>query len=178
MPELTFRLRWPDATETLNYSPSTIIATYFEVGRAYGVAEFAALARRALQAASDRVKETHGYPLRARRRNAGDDRTRIGKIHRQCRSHRAGAQRMSAPHYEVAIIGGGQAGLSLSWHMAQAGINHVVFEREQTFHAWKQQRWDSFCLVTPNWQVPVAGVPLPRRSPARLHGERRDHPLC
>ncbi len=62
MPELTFRLRWPDQTETVTYSPSTIVATYFEVGRAYGVAAFAALARRALQAASDRVKETYGHP--------------------------------------------------------------------------------------------------------------------
>ncbi len=64
---------------------------------------------------------------------------------------------MSNPHFEVAIIGGGQAGLSLSWHMAQAGLNHVVFEREQKFHAWKQQRWDSFCLVTPNWQCQLPG---------------------
>jgi putative flavoprotein involved in K+ transport len=64
---------------------------------------------------------------------------------------------MSVPHYDVAIVGGGQAGLSLSWHMAQAGLNHVVFEREQTFYAWKQQRWDSFCLVTPNWQCRLPG---------------------
>lgn len=62
MPELTFRLRWPDETETVNYSPSTIITRYFEVGRAYGAAEFVALARRALQAASDRVQEMYGYP--------------------------------------------------------------------------------------------------------------------
>ncbi len=62
MPELTFRLRWPDETETVNYSPSTIIKSYFNVGHAYTVTEFAALARGALQAASDRVKQIHGYP--------------------------------------------------------------------------------------------------------------------
>jgi len=72
---------------------------------------------------------------------------------------------MSTPHYEVAIIGGGQAGLSLSWHMAQAGLNHVVFEREEIFHAWKQQRWDSFCLVTPNWQCQLPGYAYQGEAP-------------
>ena len=61
------------------------------------------------------------------------------------------------PHYELIIIGAGQAGLSLSWHMAQAGIHHLVLERAETFHAWKHERWDSFCLVTPNWQCVLPG---------------------
>jgi putative flavoprotein involved in K+ transport len=60
-------------------------------------------------------------------------------------------------HHHVIIIGGGQAGLSLSWHMTKAGIDHVVLERAEAFHAWKQQRWDSFCLVTPNWQCKLPG---------------------
>jgi putative flavoprotein involved in K+ transport len=59
--------------------------------------------------------------------------------------------------YPMVIIGGGQAGLSLSWHMRQAGIDHVVLERAERFHAWKNQRWDSFCLVTPNWQCKLPG---------------------
>jgi putative flavoprotein involved in K+ transport len=57
----------------------------------------------------------------------------------------------------MVIIGGGQAGLSLSWHMRRAGIEHVVLERAERFHAWKNQRWDSFCLVTPNWQCKLPG---------------------
>jgi putative flavoprotein involved in K+ transport len=61
------------------------------------------------------------------------------------------------PHYDIIIIGAGQAGLSLSWHMAQAGIRHLVLERAETFHAWKHERWDSFCLVTPNWQCVLPG---------------------
>jgi putative flavoprotein involved in K+ transport len=60
-------------------------------------------------------------------------------------------------HHHVVIIGGGQAGLSLSWHMTAAGIDHVVLERAEIFHAWKHQRWDSFCLVTPNWQCKLPG---------------------
>jgi putative flavoprotein involved in K+ transport len=58
----------------------------------------------------------------------------------------------AAPHVEVIIIGGGQAGLSCAWHCREAGLDYLVLERHEAFHAWKHQRWDSFCLVTPNWQ--------------------------
>ncbi|MDM4769483.1 MSMEG_0569 family flavin-dependent oxidoreductase [Solimonas sp. SE-A11] len=59
----------------------------------------------------------------------------------------------------VAIVGGGQAGLSMSWHLKQAGIEHVVFERDRCFSEWRKARWDSFCLVTPNWQCRLPGHP-------------------
>lgn len=62
-------------------------------------------------------------------------------------------------HVPVAVIGGGQAGLSMSWHLKQAGIDHVVFEKHRAGHAWRDQRWDSFCLVTPNWQCLLPGHP-------------------
>ena len=57
----------------------------------------------------------------------------------------------------VVIVGAGQAGLSASWYLCRAGIEHVVLERNVRFHAWKNQRWDSFCLVTPNWQCKLPG---------------------
>ena len=62
-----------------------------------------------------------------------------------------------APHYAVAIVGGGQAGLSLSYYLKRRGIDHVVFEKEVAMHAWRTQRWDAFCLVTPNWQCRLPG---------------------
>ncbi len=55
-------------------------------------------------------------------------------------------------HVTVLIVGAGQAGMSASYYLCQAGIDHVVLERHKRFHAWKEDRWDSFCLVTPNWQ--------------------------
>ncbi len=61
--------------------------------------------------------------------------------------------------HAVAVIGGGQAGLSISWHLTQSGIDHVVFEKERAGHAWRAERWDSFCLVTPNWQCQLPGFP-------------------
>jgi putative flavoprotein involved in K+ transport len=62
-------------------------------------------------------------------------------------------------HHSVVIVGGGQAGLSMSWHLVQRGIDHVVLERHRIGHAWRSQRWDSFCLVTPNWQCRLPGFP-------------------
>ena len=55
-------------------------------------------------------------------------------------------------HIPVVIIGGGQAGLSTAWCLKQKGIDSIVFERNEKFHSWRRNRWDSFCLVTPNWQ--------------------------
>ncbi len=56
------------------------------------------------------------------------------------------------PHTPVVIVGGGQAGLSVAYNLHKKGIECVVFERDEKFHSWRVNRWDSFCLVTPNWQ--------------------------
>ncbi|MDQ0511194.1 MSMEG_0569 family flavin-dependent oxidoreductase [Ancylobacter amanitiformis] len=60
-------------------------------------------------------------------------------------------------HYPVVIVGGGQAGLSTSHFLQQQGIDHLVFEKHTAMHAWSTQRWDNFCLVTPNWQCALPG---------------------
>jgi len=60
-------------------------------------------------------------------------------------------------HYSVVIVGGGQAGLSLSHGLQQRGIDHLVIEKRSLVHTWRTQRWDSFCLVTPNWQCQLPG---------------------
>ncbi|MCK0206689.1 MSMEG_0569 family flavin-dependent oxidoreductase [Starkeya koreensis] len=62
-------------------------------------------------------------------------------------------------HYPVVIVGGGQAGLSTSYHLTQQGIGHLVIEKNKAMHAWATQRWDNFCLVTPNWQCDLPGHP-------------------
>lgn len=60
-------------------------------------------------------------------------------------------------HYEAVVVGGGQAGLSLSRHLVDAGVQHVVIERESVAHEWKDGRWDQFTLVTPNWHCRLPG---------------------
>lgn len=51
--------------------------------------------------------------------------------------------------HDTIVVGGGQAGLSVSWHLKQAGVDHVVLDRGKIGDTWRN-RWDSFCLVTPN----------------------------
>jgi putative flavoprotein involved in K+ transport len=59
---------------------------------------------------------------------------------------------------DVAIIGAGQAGLSTSWYLSQAGVEHVILEAGRVAETWRTRRWDSFCLVTPNWSVKLPGA--------------------
>ena len=60
------------------------------------------------------------------------------------------------------IIGGGQAGLSLSRALLQRGHEHVVLEQAaRAGHAWRDQRWDSFTFVTPNRMSQLPGLESP-----------------
>jgi putative flavoprotein involved in K+ transport len=59
---------------------------------------------------------------------------------------------------DVVIVGAGQAGLAVSRELSEAGVDHVVLERGRIGETWRG-RWDSFCLVTPNWSVRLPGHP-------------------
>ncbi|MDQ1207127.1 putative flavoprotein involved in K+ transport [Acinetobacter baylyi] len=70
------------------------------------------------------------------------------------------------PEYDVVIVGGGQAGLCVSYYLKKAGIDHVVLEKEtELTHAWRQKRWDNFTLVTPNWQCLLPDHPYNGNNP-------------
>jgi putative flavoprotein involved in K+ transport len=60
--------------------------------------------------------------------------------------------------HQVIIVGGGQAGLALSHELTGMGVEHVVLERRRIGETWRG-RWDSFCLVTPNWTMDLPGFP-------------------
>ena len=67
---------------------------------------------------------------------------------------------------ETVVIGGGQAGLSISYFLTQQGRAHVVLEQgTQVARAWRDARWDSFTLVIPNWSVRLAGFPYSGNNP-------------
>lgn len=68
-------------------------------------------------------------------------------------------------HYSVVIVGGGQAGLSMSYRLKERGENHIVFEKNRIGYSWRSSRWDSFCLVTPNWQCKLPGYHYPGDDP-------------
>jgi putative flavoprotein involved in K+ transport len=62
-------------------------------------------------------------------------------------------------HIDTAIIGGGQAGLAVSYYLNRHGCQNVVLEQAaQAANAWRNQRWDSFTLVNPNWMVRLPGA--------------------
>jgi putative flavoprotein involved in K+ transport len=54
------------------------------------------------------------------------------------------------------VVGAGQAGLAVSRELRRAGVEHVVLERGRVGQTWRD-RWESFCLVTPNWSVQLPG---------------------
>lgn len=61
--------------------------------------------------------------------------------------------------YQTIIIGGGQAGLSTSYHMKLHGQEHIVLEQAaQAGNAWRNDRWDSFSMLTPNWSFRLPGA--------------------
>ena len=88
--------------------------------------------------------------------------------------------------FEAVIVGGGQAGLAASHQLTQQGVEHVVLERRRIGQAWRD-RWDSFCLVSPNWFIQLPGGAytgdepdgfLPRDGVvAHLEGYRTAHAL-
>ena len=59
---------------------------------------------------------------------------------------------------DTIVIGGGQAGLSVSWHLKNKHHDHLVIDRGQVGDTWRR-RWDSFCLVTPNRFCRLPGFP-------------------
>ena len=62
MPEMTFRVRWPDGKEADCYSPSLVIRDHFTPGQDYPVWEFLEKADTALTDASERVRARYGFP--------------------------------------------------------------------------------------------------------------------
>ena len=62
-----------------------------------------------------------------------------------------------ARHVSTIIIGGGQAGLAISYYLSQRAIDHLILERGEVANSWRHERWDSLRLLTPNWQTRLPG---------------------
>jgi len=60
---------------------------------------------------------------------------------------------------DTIIIGGGQGGLATSYYLKQQGREHLMLEQsDQPGSAWRDGRWDSFTLVTPNRMFHLPGA--------------------
>jgi putative flavoprotein involved in K+ transport len=57
---------------------------------------------------------------------------------------------------DVIVVGAGQAGLAVSHELAERELPHLVLERGLVGQTWRG-RWESFCLVLPNWTLQLPG---------------------
>lgn len=75
---------------------------------------------------------------------------------------------------DVAIIGGGQAGLAMSRCLSERNIDHLVFERGGIGQRWKTSTWESLRLLTPNWMNVLPGQAVSETDPFGFMG-RDEH---
>jgi putative flavoprotein involved in K+ transport len=63
------------------------------------------------------------------------------------------------------VIGAGHAGLAMSRCLSDQAIDHVVLERGEVANSWRNDRWDSLRLLTPNWLSRLPGYPYAGADP-------------
>src|SRR5258708_28800921 len=59
--------------------------------------------------------------------------------------------------HDTVIIGGGQAGLAMSYCLRQRGREHIVLERQRVAERWRTERWDSLRFQLPNSWLELPG---------------------
>jgi putative flavoprotein involved in K+ transport len=64
-------------------------------------------------------------------------------------------------HVEVAVVGGGQAGLAMAYYLREQGLRFVILERGDSIAPAWRERWDSLRLFTPRGYSALPGVPFP-----------------
>jgi putative flavoprotein involved in K+ transport len=72
---------------------------------------------------------------------------------------------MPAERIDTLVIGGGQAGLVMSYRLKQRGIPHLVLERARIAERWRSERWDGLKFQFPNWSVRLPDFPFPQNEP-------------
>src|SRR5262245_22807633 len=64
---------------------------------------------------------------------------------------------------KVIVVGAGQAGLSVGYHLAKRNVPFVILDaNERIGDSWRK-RWDSLCLFTPARYDGLDGMPFPAR---------------
>lgn len=71
------------------------------------------------------------------------------------------ADRPGSTYAETLVIGGGQSGLAVGYHLSQRGLPYLIIDaNERIGDAWRN-RWASFRLFTPNRLNALPGLPFP-----------------
>jgi putative flavoprotein involved in K+ transport len=64
-------------------------------------------------------------------------------------------------HYEVVVIGAGQAGLAMGYHLADAGRRFLIVDAADSIASAWRTRWDSLTLFTPRRHSGLPGLAFP-----------------
>ena len=81
--------------------------------------------------------------------------------------------RPGSEYMETLVIGGGQSGLVMGYHLSRRGLPYAIIDaNDRIGDAWRN-RWDSLRLFTPNRLNGLPGMPFPR-IPLGVPEQRRD----
>ena len=67
---------------------------------------------------------------------------------------------------QTVVIGAGQSGLSVGYHLAQQGLPFVILESNPRVGDTWRKRWDSLRLFTPARYDALVGMPFPAAATA------------
>ncbi len=65
---------------------------------------------------------------------------------------------MSVENIDTVVVGGGQAGLAISYHLSNREVPHLILERYRVAERWRSERWDSLVANGPAWHDRFPGV--------------------
>ncbi|RAU82520.1 flavin-containing monooxygenase [Pontibacter arcticus] len=68
---------------------------------------------------------------------------------------------METEVYDVLVIGGGQAGLAMGYHLQKANLNFVILDAGNALGESWRKRYESLRLFTPSRYNGLAGLPFP-----------------
>jgi putative flavoprotein involved in K+ transport len=72
---------------------------------------------------------------------------------------------MPVERVETLVVGGGQAGLTMSHMLSRRGCPHLVLERGKIGERWRSERWGGLRFQFPNWSVRLPDFPFPHSDP-------------
>ena len=93
--------------------------------------------------------------------------TAVASVHTSVDAERASTSyhvAMESERIETLVIGGGQAGLSVGYHLAKRGRPFLILDANQRIGDSWRQRWDSLRLFTPARWDGLDGMPFPAPS--------------